>query len=74
VQLATQKAKSEEYQTSLNQMPMSQAIEARVKLADEKAAYVQALADYKVALCKLDRAVGEWGRFSKFKPVTTGGK
>jgi len=69
VELAKQKAKSEGYQATLNQMPLSQAIDAKVKLADEKAAYVQALADYKVALCKLDRAIGVWGRFSKFKAI-----
>jgi hypothetical protein len=46
-------------------MPLSQVIDAKIKLADEKALYVQALADYKVSLYRLDRAVGDWGKFSK---------
>jgi len=44
--------------TQLNQMPVSELMDAMIKLADEKALYNEALADFHLALAKLNKAVG----------------
>jgi len=64
IKLAQQRLSTSQYQMGLNQIPLSQVIDAKIKLADEKSLYVQALADYKISLYKLDHAVGQWGKFS----------
>ena len=66
VRLAQQRLASDDYQREMNQIPLSQVMESRIKLADEKALYVQSLVEYKIALCKLDKAIGKWGHFSGF--------
>ena len=66
VRLCEEKLASEVYQLEINQIPLPQVMETRIKLADEKSLYVQSLVEYKIALCKLDKAVGVWGKFSKF--------
>jgi len=70
VHLCEERLASEVYQLTINQIPLPQVMETRIKLADEKSLYVQSLVEYKIALCKLDKAVGVWGKFSKFCDIT----
>lgn len=65
IKLAKQRFASLSYQHSLNQITLSQLIDARMKLADEEIAYYQALADYATGLYKLDKAVGSKDFYSK---------
>ena len=64
IKLAQQRLSSSQYQMGLRQIPLSSVIDAKIKLADEQALYIQALADYKISLYKLDKAVGKLGEFS----------
>lgn len=64
IKLAEQRFSSLEYQHGLNQVPLSQLIDAKIKLTDERVLHVQALADYAINLYKLDKAVGSEGAFT----------
>ncbi len=72
VRLLEEKLASDTYQMELNQIPLAQVMDTRIRLADEKALHVQSLVDYKIALCKLDKAVGRWGKYSGFTLNTAG--
>lgn len=52
-----------EMQASLNEALSSQVLEAKVKFADEKALYHQAIASYKTALANLNKTIGLIGYF-----------
>ena len=52
-----------ELQAALNEVLLSQVLEAKTKLADERALYHQAIASYKTALANLNQAIGLIGYF-----------
>lgn len=58
IKLANQRLSSLSYQHGLNQISLSQLIDARMKVSDEEIAYFQSLADYAIGLYKLDKAIG----------------
>jgi outer membrane protein TolC len=49
----------------MGKLPVSQLMDARMKLADQKGLYVQALSDGFIALAKLDKVTGRPGYYTK---------
>jgi hypothetical protein len=49
----------------MGELPVSQLMDARMKLADQKGLYAQSLADGFVALAKLDKIAGKPGYYTK---------
>jgi len=52
-----------EAEAALNEVLLSQVLDAQIKLADEKALFHQAIASYKTAIANLNKAIGIIGYF-----------
>jgi len=60
-----QKFTDTELRVKMGELPVSQLMDAKMKLADQKGLYVQAIADGFIALAKLDKVTGRPGYYTK---------
>jgi len=58
IRFREEEAKVLSAEAALNEALLSQVLESKIKLADEKALYHQAIASYKTALANLNKAIG----------------
>lgn len=63
IKVKERQLKITEFETSLNESTLTQLIEAKIKLVDERASYVQAISSYKTAVAKLNKAIGISGYY-----------